>query len=80
MSEHPWRRGEGKIKTDPKELLEMDWEEEDVNHVEEIIRMEHASSPGLLALPGLEHVRNMIAARVGMEVYPQGHFKEEESD
>jgi len=62
------------IETDLIKLRRTPFEPEDVEHVEDALRLLHANQSGLKAMPGLEHVRNMIAARCGLPAKPEGSF------
>jgi hypothetical protein len=67
--------------TDPDTYIGAEWCAEDVRHLDELILGEKCRSTGLLALPGIEWVRNMIAARVGLPLRPLGwDLRDEKSE
>lgn len=66
--------------TDPDLFRGTKFTAEDVDHLDEMILSEKCRSEGLLSLPGLEWVRNMVAARVGVELRPLGWDLRQESD
>lgn len=64
---------DGKIETDAIKLRQTEWTEEDLMHIEDALHSLHADGK-ITAMPGLEHVRNMVAVRIGMDTKPEGSF------
>ena len=68
-----------KVKTREKitDLLFEDFTIEDVEHLDEAICQIRARERGLLSLPGLEWVRNKVAAQAGVELKDEGTIQYE---
>lgn len=66
--------------TDPDLYLGSEVTEEDVRHLDELILGEKCGNDGLLSMPGVEWVRNKLAAHAGVPVRPLGWDLREEQD